>query len=223
MRMRKTSASALISTTGTIDTPNIAISSVADSYKQNGPFGGALRSTLLSTIISIEPDTDVNVAPGKLKFCFAINDETANIGRESCQQVMNNAAVMYTNSTAIDAESKEYARCAMEFDAGGCFCCTFASHFSIYTVADIIATEASLDQQAINVQAVTSKVESDLGTNAATAIEADNQDGDVGTHVDSTIVGGSKIGGVAGGVFDGLCLVVAIAAVVAKKREDSHR
>jgi hypothetical protein len=91
MMLRKTSADALKSTLNTTGTtaaaPTIVITPVADSYKQNGPFGGATQSTLLSTIISIEPTSAVDVAPGKLELCFAINDETANTSPEKCQQV----------------------------------------------------------------------------------------------------------------------------------------
>jgi len=207
--------------------PTISISSLPSSYKQNGPFSQQL-STLLSTIISIEPSSSVDVAPGKLEFCFAINDEFGNDSEDQCQSVTDNAAVVYATDTSIDAESKYYAGCSMRFDpTDGCFCCTFATHFSVYTVSDVAAADSSQDQLLINAQAVSSSADVDRGTNAASEIEIDNQnaDGDLGANPNTADSGGGVgVGGIIGGVVATLCLIGAIAAVaVHKKRKQRLR
>jgi hypothetical protein len=200
---------------------------MADSYKQNGPFSKQ-SSTLLAAIISIEPSSAVDVAPGKLELCFAINDEFGSDSEEQCQSVTNNAAVVYAPDTSIDAASHYHAGCSMLYsNTDGCFCCTFATHFSVYTVSDVAATDASQDQLLINAQEILASVDTDRGTNAASEIseiEIDNEHADsgLGVEVDNTTSGGG-MGGAIGGTVAGLLLVALAALVVIhKKRKDAR-
>jgi hypothetical protein len=105
----------------------------------------------------------------------------------------------------------------------GCFCCTFAIHFSVYTVADKGVAASSADQQIVNAQAVSSKVKSDVGTNAASEIaqekaaEKEPEKAGVASKL-GDMAEKAGVGGIIGGVVATLCLIAAIAAVVVHKK-----
>jgi hypothetical protein len=139
-------------------------------------------------------------------------------------QVIDNADVVYADDTSIDAVSKQYAGCGMDFsEKTGCFCCTFATHFSVYTVADKGVAASSADQQIVNAQAVSSKVKSDVGTNAASEIaqekaaEKEPEKAGVASKL-GDMAEKAGVGGIIGGVVATLLLIAAIAAVVVHKK-----
>jgi hypothetical protein len=220
MKMRKTSATALTNTLTSGTTATLSVAPVPDSYKQNGPFASQ-ASTLLSAIVSIEPSTAVNVEPGKLEMCFAINDDFSSVDEVQCQEVIDKAAVIYASDTSIDAVFHRYANCKMEYSAtDGCFCCTFATHFSVYTVADVAATEASADQLAINAQEVSNAVNPDVGTTAAGNIIADNLATTEASSAAPSEEGASGSGGIIGGVVGALLVIaVVVGAVIMRNKK----
>jgi hypothetical protein len=111
----------------------------------------------------------------------------------------------------------------------GCFCCTFVTHFSVYTVADVAATEASADQLAINAQQVSNTVNPDIGANAAAYIAAAavSQKGAPVPATDAEPSGflglGLRLEFIIGGLVGALVVIAALAAFVIKRNQAGKR
>merc|ERR1711865_743380 len=90
MKMKTRRKNALKSKLNGSKTITVSIGPVDDGYQQQGPFKKyATVNTLLSPIISITPNADVDVAAGDVEICMSINDETANTDAQKCTDVLS--------------------------------------------------------------------------------------------------------------------------------------
>jgi hypothetical protein len=138
--------------------------------------------SILSPMIKIEADAEVDLVGGGVEVEFAINDETASESLAACTAVLANAAVMSVEDAGdLDATAGKVAVCAPRWSAdGGCNCALNLTHFSVYTVNDE-AVQASITTS--EQQAAAEEV-SDEGSSAETAA-ATAADPDAATAADS--------------------------------------
>jgi hypothetical protein len=233
MRMKMRSSTALQKKSDSEADVAITISPVDDSYKQHGPFSNFIdRATVLSPTVSIEPSSDVDVELGSLELCFAINDEFANTDEAKCGAVLGGASVYYVSTaTDLTVTPTKYANCAVDYSTdGGCFCCTEATHFSVYTVVDESTTAAVKDAEAAVATAAASDVDTERGVTAgddasatddAASAAADTSGDDTGTETTdpATDSGGGALGAIIGGVVGGLALIAVVALLVVRKSQ----
>jgi hypothetical protein len=161
----------------------ISIDTVPDTWKREGPFKAMESSgSILSPMIKIEADAEVDLVGGGVEVEFAINDETASESLAACTAVLANAAVMSVEDAGdLDATAGKVAVCVPRWSAdGGCNCALNLTHFSVYTVNDE-AVQASITTS--EQQAVAEEV-SDEGSSAETAA-ATSADPDAATAADS--------------------------------------
>jgi len=160
----------------------ISIDTVPDTWKREGPFKAMESSgSILSPMIKIEADAEVDLVGGGVEVEFAINDETASESLAACTAVLANAAVMSVEDAGdLDATAGKVAVCVPRWSAdGGCNCALNLTHFSVYTVNDEAAQASFYTSQQ---QAVAEEV-SDEGSSAETAA-ATSADPDAATAAD---------------------------------------
>ena len=170
--------------------------------------------------MAVEPSETVDIEVGNVQWCFPINDEYANTNKDQCAAVLNSAAVYYVeNKFDFGATPIKHAGCNADFSVSiGCSCCTYPTHFSVYSVID---EEANSDIKAQETSKLTSNangVDTAAGTTAVDAAAA--IDGTSDTTSDSSADGssGGNVAIIAGGVAGALLVVLAVALVIRHKR-----
>ena len=139
MRLKTLKKNAFKTSAGTA--VNFTVAPVPDSLVHHGAFANFFnRSSLVSALIQIEPDAEIDIVEGGLQLEIPV----ASASAEMCDKVLANLQVLTVSDVTDLSESPSLVGNCTKGDADTCSCAVMVSHFSTFGVVDTaVASQAA--------------------------------------------------------------------------------